>query len=378
MSTNEILPFAVGVGSNVISQSDYSGLAARQTGFQAGTAVSGQVNKAIRQGSFVASMIGQFVADNQSLSVSDDGDVFALERKFEEALKQYLGPNIVHVGLNDGGTANAINMTVSPPLKSYDTPCVVIFRKRPATPNDGAVMVNFGAGNAPLRDSGGADFSSAALLGGSVYIASWDGAQFRVLGGEAHYTSVTELTANSGDGVEVTTGGLVNFRTLRGTHDNTIADADRWPRGDGLDDKVKYLSTVEFKSWLQENVVPKQTPYYVEGTGVQYLSVPARAGQKLVFFGYYDGAEGTYGGWPADYTVGHLFVNVGATQVVSKEIRSHLNWIDIWSAGRANLTANCMCMGSYTASEAGTFNFSIRAANLSSVNYANKVSLLVV
>jgi len=266
MPTNDLLPFGTGAGANVLSQSDYSGLVARQTGFQAGTAVSTQLNKVWRQSTFVAAMIGEFIKDNQTLDVVDDGNVAALEAKFAAALQSFLGPNIVHVGLNDTGTANAIVASVTPALSAYSPPCVVVFRKRSGTPNTDACTVNFGAGIVAIKDNTGANFGSGALLGGSFHVAVYDGAQFIVLGGSATYTSVTNLTANSGDAVEVTTGGIVNFRTLRGTADSTPNSADRWPRGEAVGDQTKYMTTSELITYLNSALTPTIPP---NGPGAQ-------------------------------------------------------------------------------------------------------------
>lgn len=62
MATNDFKPFAVGSSANVMTQSDYEVLPALTTGFQAGKASSAQVNKALRQGTSMASLIGQFIS----------------------------------------------------------------------------------------------------------------------------------------------------------------------------------------------------------------------------------------------------------------------------------------------------------------------------
>ena len=56
MPDNDFLSFAGAVGANVISQADYASLPAQETGFQAGTAISGQLNKVWRQSSIMAAM----------------------------------------------------------------------------------------------------------------------------------------------------------------------------------------------------------------------------------------------------------------------------------------------------------------------------------
>jgi hypothetical protein len=78
-NSNAYLPFATGAGANVIADADYSVLTARSTGFQSGIANSSALNKAWRQSSAVAAMIGPFTADYGPGNVLDDGDIANLE-----------------------------------------------------------------------------------------------------------------------------------------------------------------------------------------------------------------------------------------------------------------------------------------------------------
>lgn len=58
-----------------MSQADWEALAALQTGFQSGKASSAQINKAIRQASFIAAALAQFVSEKSGQDVLDDGDL---------------------------------------------------------------------------------------------------------------------------------------------------------------------------------------------------------------------------------------------------------------------------------------------------------------
>lgn len=73
MAENNFKPFAVGAGANVSSQADWENLVALSTGFTAGIARSEQVNKALRQGTVMASVLGQIIADQTAEDVLDDG-----------------------------------------------------------------------------------------------------------------------------------------------------------------------------------------------------------------------------------------------------------------------------------------------------------------
>lgn len=85
MPTNDFKPFATGAGANVMSQADWVALAALATGFQSGKASSAQVNKAIRQASFIASALAQYTADKSGLDVLDNGDISGFISKMQSA-----------------------------------------------------------------------------------------------------------------------------------------------------------------------------------------------------------------------------------------------------------------------------------------------------
>ncbi|WP_406670445.1 gp53-like domain-containing protein [Raoultella terrigena] len=74
MANNNFKPFATGSGANVLSQVDYEALSALASGFLSGKASSAQVNKALRQGTFVSSCLAQFITNELNIDVLDDGD----------------------------------------------------------------------------------------------------------------------------------------------------------------------------------------------------------------------------------------------------------------------------------------------------------------
>ncbi|MBC2659822.1 hypothetical protein H7A76_30680 [Pseudomonas sp. MSSRFD41] len=73
MATNDFLPFGIAAGANVMSQADYAVLASRANGFSSGTAVSAQLNKAWRQSSVMSSVLAQYISDNATVDVLDNG-----------------------------------------------------------------------------------------------------------------------------------------------------------------------------------------------------------------------------------------------------------------------------------------------------------------
>ncbi|HBH8069205.1 TPA: hypothetical protein KXF14_003887 [Escherichia coli] len=75
MAKNDFKAFATDRNANVISQEEWEALPALLSGFTAGKASSAQVNKVIRQASFIASALAQFVSDKTQRDVLDNGDL---------------------------------------------------------------------------------------------------------------------------------------------------------------------------------------------------------------------------------------------------------------------------------------------------------------
>ncbi|EHY6446150.1 phage tail protein [Salmonella enterica subsp. enterica serovar Enteritidis] len=75
MAKNDFKPFATGKGANVTPQPDWEALPALLSGFTAGKASSAQVNKALRQASFIAAALAQYTASKSGQDILDDGDL---------------------------------------------------------------------------------------------------------------------------------------------------------------------------------------------------------------------------------------------------------------------------------------------------------------
>jgi hypothetical protein len=73
-ATNDFLPYASGGGANVLSQILYAALAERINGAQAGTAISANFNKAMRQATFISAAVAGWLAA-QNVNVPDDGNL---------------------------------------------------------------------------------------------------------------------------------------------------------------------------------------------------------------------------------------------------------------------------------------------------------------
>ncbi|GAB7427418.1 hypothetical protein OUHCRE8_08270 [Enterobacter asburiae] len=92
MAKNEFKPFSIAGGANVISQADYEVLAALSTGFTSGVAKANEINKVLRQASFVAAALAQFISDKTNSDVLDDGSLSGFETKLIAALNALSQP----------------------------------------------------------------------------------------------------------------------------------------------------------------------------------------------------------------------------------------------------------------------------------------------
>ncbi|MEC3934183.1 hypothetical protein ACWQXT_12655 [Citrobacter werkmanii] len=92
MATNEFKPFSIAGGANVISQAEYEVLAALSTGFTSGVAKANEINKVLRQASFIAAALAQFVSDKGNVDVMDDGSISGFTSKLVNALNKVSQP----------------------------------------------------------------------------------------------------------------------------------------------------------------------------------------------------------------------------------------------------------------------------------------------
>lgn len=89
MAKNEFLPFGMAANANVLSNEAYQALPARSAGFGSGVAKSEELNSAWRQGSTMAAVVGQFIADKTGQDVLDDGNVSGLAIQLGSALSLF-------------------------------------------------------------------------------------------------------------------------------------------------------------------------------------------------------------------------------------------------------------------------------------------------
>lgn len=88
MPKNDFKAFATASGANVLSQEDYNALTAASVGWSSGVAKSSEVNKAIRQATFIAAALAQYTANKSGLDVLDDGNLSGFIAKMSSAFGQ--------------------------------------------------------------------------------------------------------------------------------------------------------------------------------------------------------------------------------------------------------------------------------------------------
>lgn len=85
MAKNDFKSFATAANANVTPQANWEALPALLSGFTAGKAASAQVNKALRQATFIAAALAQYTADKSGQDVLDDGDAAGFIEKMSVA-----------------------------------------------------------------------------------------------------------------------------------------------------------------------------------------------------------------------------------------------------------------------------------------------------
>ncbi len=134
----DFLVFGGEAGANVLTQAEYAALPALPTGFQSGIAPSAALNKAWRQSSIMAAVLGQLIADTTGNTVIDDGTITTIEENLGAVIR-----GLGSVGI-DSGAANAYIVTTTPPIvglsSTYGKGLRVVFF--PLAANTGASTLN--------------------------------------------------------------------------------------------------------------------------------------------------------------------------------------------------------------------------------------------
>lgn len=95
MATNEILTFAgTDTGTNLLTQAEYTADSQRLIGNQPGIARSKLVNKAMRQSTLISAAIAQYMANRQSVNVTDLKSVSELEAMLVNAIAAQINASL--------------------------------------------------------------------------------------------------------------------------------------------------------------------------------------------------------------------------------------------------------------------------------------------
>jgi hypothetical protein len=111
MPTNQFVPVATGSGANVRTYSQWAGTAVQVTGVQTGIVASKDMNTAWRQGTTMASVLGQMIVNRIGIDATDDGNVPGLLANVERGIAAMLDPARYAV---DGGQLNTLVASLSP------------------------------------------------------------------------------------------------------------------------------------------------------------------------------------------------------------------------------------------------------------------------
>ncbi len=83
----DFLPVAIATGANVDTQADFIGSGYQRIGFLTGQALSDQINKVLRQATFITSALAQVVANVLDQAVLDNGNWTAFVTQLSQALQ---------------------------------------------------------------------------------------------------------------------------------------------------------------------------------------------------------------------------------------------------------------------------------------------------
>lgn len=251
-ASNDFLPFAVGGNANVLTQAAYATRSELTNGVQSGQASSALYNKAQRQSSIMAAMIGQFIATLANASVVDDGTTttilnnfisaiqYATRVRFNSSVNFYVNPssgNDANNGLSSAAPFQTLQGAINAIYNKYDfngyVANVNLANGTYTSPGSGSAVLNISGRPVgasafnPINIIGNAASPSSVVLSGVA-----NNAVIVQYGASATFNGVTFQSTGTGligAGVAVEAGGTAyiagpcNFGACGGAHVLTVS-----------------------------------------------------------------------------------------------------------------------------------------------------------
>lgn len=129
MPTVDFLPVATGGGALVDPQVTFIGSTYQTSGFQVGIAQPAQVNKVLRQSSFMVAAIANFMANILGINILDDGNLATATTNFTNAVRNG-SAKLVAVAFGatpifDASTGNVFEITLTGNVTSSTIPNIL-------------------------------------------------------------------------------------------------------------------------------------------------------------------------------------------------------------------------------------------------------------
>ena len=177
MATNNFKPFATAANANVTAQADWEALPALLSGFMAGKASSPQVNKALRQASFIAAALAQYTANKSGLDVLDDGDLNGFITKMSAAFgKDYQALDATLTALAGLATGENKLPYFTDTDKAAQTDLTQVGRDIIGKSSIADILTYLGLGKIDSPEFGGLKAPSITLRDGKIsFLSSEDG-----------------------------------------------------------------------------------------------------------------------------------------------------------------------------------------------------------
>ena len=209
---NDILAFAIGGGANVLSQADYLSSSQLGPGQQPGIAASALNNKALRQGTFVAQALAQFIGNASTTNIQDNGSSVQLLAQITSVLTAY--PSVL-TQYKTGGASGTFKATFMFQIASGNANSGATYTNNTNTytvvntVSAGTVLQCTGAG---LPTSGGTLTKASGTGDATIVFYAYRNAKeirFRGVGGGGGGAGGGSTQPNGGNGGDTTFGGVL-------------------------------------------------------------------------------------------------------------------------------------------------------------------------